>query len=167
MVRQAPVEENNKEEVFNADQAVQDLDKVWDYSGVERVQKEIEEQKREPTLMERKMKRIFGGFGNAQKMFLQGFKLGFCVGGIFGGLIGTFYAISSRQFFLMPLSAIGTGCSFGFFMGIGMILRTQMEGDDEETDNKNNTFAIVMLQKNPETGALELTKESIYQKYIV
>ena len=136
MVRQAPVAPKT-EEVFNAEETVQDLDKVWNYSGKDRIQKEIEEAKREPTLMEKKIKRIFGGVGSAGKMFQQGFKLGFCVGGIFGGLIGTFYAISSRQFLLLPLSAIGTGCSFGFFMGIGMILRTQMEGQ-EDVDSEND-----------------------------
>ena len=130
MVRQAPVQKN-KEEVFNADQAVQDLDKMWDFSGKERIQKEIEEAKREPTLMERKIKRIFGGVGSAGMMFQQGFKLGATVGGIFGGIVGLFYAISSRQFLILPMSMIGTGASFGFFMGIGMVLRTQMEGKDD------------------------------------
>ena len=123
MVRQAP---QNKEDVFNAEKSLSEIDKIYDFSSTERINREIEEAKREPTLMERKMKRIFGGVNNAQKMFAQGFKLGFCVGGIFGGLIGTFYAISSRQFLILPISAIGTGCSFGFFMGIGMILRTQV-----------------------------------------
>jgi len=33
----------------------------------------------------------------------------------------------------IPMSAIGSGSSFGFFMGIGMIMRSEMEGthDDE------------------------------------
>eukprot|EP00345_Euplotes_harpa_P004946 CAMPEP_0168325448 /NCGR_PEP_ID=MMETSP0213-20121227/4697_1 /TAXON_ID=151035 /ORGANISM="Euplotes harpa, Strain FSP1.4" /LENGTH=74 /DNA_ID=CAMNT_0008327941 /DNA_START=17 /DNA_END=241 /DNA_ORIENTATION=- len=74
MVKQTPL---NKEEVFNAEETVQDLDKLWDFSGKERIIKEIEEAKREPTLMERKMRRIFGGVNNAGKMFQQGFKLGF------------------------------------------------------------------------------------------
>jgi hypothetical protein len=75
MVKQAPLD--GKENVYNADETVQDLDKIWDYSGKERIQKEIEEAKREPTLMERKIKRIFGGVGHAQRAFLTGFKLGF------------------------------------------------------------------------------------------
>ena len=162
MVKQTPL---NPDEVFNAEETVQSLDKVWDYSGTERVQKEIEEAKREPTLMERKIKRIFGGVNNAGMMFQQGFKLGFCVGGIFGGIIGTFYAISSRQFMLMPLSAVGTGCSFGFFMGIGMILRTQMEGNDDEQET-DDMYKVVMLKSNETTGELEIVKEPIYQKYI-
>ena len=75
MVKQAQLQD--KKGVFNADETVQDLDKIWDYSGVERIEKEIEEAKREPTLMERKIKRIFGGVGHAQRAFFTGFKLGF------------------------------------------------------------------------------------------
>jgi hypothetical protein len=29
------------------------------------------------------------------------------------------------------MSAIGSGCSFGFFMGIGMVMRAEMEGVEE------------------------------------
>ena len=165
MVKQAPVEKN-KEEVFNADEAVQDLDKMWDFSGKERIQKEIEEAKREPTLMERKIKRIFGGVGNAGMMFQQGFKLGATVGGIFGGLIGTFYAISSRQILILPMSMIGTGCSFGFFMGIGMILRTQMEPIDED-DNKEEKITVLKIQANPITGKMEILEEPVYKQLII
>ena len=162
MVKQADVK-NSNEEVFNASETVQDLDKLWDFSGNERIQKEIEEAKREPTLMERKIARIFGGVGSAGMMFQQGFKLGATVGGIFGGIIGTFYAISSRQFLILPMSMIGTGCSFGFFMGIGMILRTQMEPIDN-TDGE--TFTVLKIQKNSETGAMELVEEPVYKQVI-
>lgn len=31
----------------------------------------------------------------------------------------------------IPMSAIGSGCSFGFFMGIGMIMRSEMEGVEQ------------------------------------
>ena len=83
-------------------------------------------------------------------------------------MLGLFYAISSRQFFIFPISAVGTGCSFGFFMGIGMILRTQMEGYEEDCDNdKNAGYQIIFVKQDPETGKLQITKEPIYQKYIV
>lgn len=60
--------------------------------------------------------------------------MGFIVGGIFGGLMGTYYAISYRSIMFIPSAAIGSGCSFGFFMGLGMVLRTEMQGfkDEEE-----------------------------------
>ncbi|CAI2383242.1 unnamed protein product [Moneuplotes crassus] len=162
MVKQSDLKKDSQD-VYNANENVQDLDKIWDFSGKERIQKEIEEAKREPTLMERKIARIFGGVGNAGKMFQQGFKLGATVGGIFGGIIGTFYAISSRQFLILPMSMIGTGCSFGFFMGIGMILRTQMEQKDGEEEE---VFKVVKIIKNPETGAIEFSEEPIYKQMI-
>ena len=166
MPKQAPVDKN-KEEVFNAEESVQDLDKIWDFSGKERIQKEIEEAKREPTLMERKIKRIFGGVGNAGLMFQQGFKLGATVGGIFGGLIGTFYAISTRQILILPMSMIGTGCSFGFFMGIGMILRTQMESNETGINNNEDSLTVLRIQMNSETGKMELREEPVYKQLII
>ena len=38
----------------------------------------------------------------------------------------------------MPITAISSGCSFGFFMGIGMIMRTSLE----ESDNIDNKFNL-------------------------
>ena len=64
-------------------------------------------------------------------MFFTGFKMGFVVGGIFGGLMGTYYAVTYRSLMYVPMAAIGSGSSFGFFMGIGMVMRTEMEGKDE------------------------------------
>ena len=47
--------------------------------------------------------------------------------------MGTYYAIVYRSILYIPMAAIGSGSSFGFFMGIGMVMRTEMEGlDDEE-----------------------------------
>lgn len=66
-------------------------------------------------------------------MFFAGFKIGAIVGGIFGGLMGTYYAVTYRAIQYIPLAAIGSGASFGFFMGIGMVMRTQMEEEDGET----------------------------------
>lgn len=65
--------------------------------------------------------------------------MGFIVGGIFGGCMGTYYAIVYRQLMYIPMSAIGSGGSFGFFMGIGMIMRSEMEGlPDEENQSKES-----------------------------
>ena len=57
--------------------------------------------------------------------------MGFIVGGIFGGLMGTYYAVVSRSIIYIPTAAIASGCSFGFFMGIGMVMRTEMEANDK------------------------------------
>ena len=77
--------------------------------------------------MERKMRRIFGKGVEVKHMFFQGFKIGCCVGGIFGGLMGCYYAAVYRTFTYIPMGALGSGVSFGFFMGIGMVMRTEMD----------------------------------------
>jgi len=78
------------------------------------------------------MKRIFGAAGQAQAQFLQGFKMGAIVGGIFGGLTGVYYAYQTKSFLVIPMVALTSGGSFGFFMGVGMIMRSEMEGTDAE-----------------------------------
>ena len=49
--------------------------------------------------------------------------MGGMIGGTFGAAFGTFYAIQNRTFWLMPMSAISSGVTFGFFMGLGMTFR--------------------------------------------
>lgn len=81
--------------------------------------------------------------------------MGFIVGGIFGGLMGLYYAVTTRQIMYIPMSAIGSGCSFGFFMGIGMIIRSEMEGAGEsgdrdiealkQGDTYNSEYSVVMF----------------------
>ena len=94
-------------------------------SDVEKEEREAVAQKK--GLLARKFERIFGAMGNFQGLFIQGFKMGFIVGSIFGGLMGSYYAIAYRQFMYIPMSAIGSGSSFGFFMGIGSVMRSEME----------------------------------------
>jgi len=45
--------------------------------------------------------------------------------------MGVYYAAVYRTFMYIPMAAIGSGSSFGFFMGIGMVMRSEMEGKDE------------------------------------
>jgi hypothetical protein len=49
--------------------------------------------------------------------------MGAVVGGTFGALAGTYYAFVTRSFWYIPMSALGSGASFGFMMGIGMVIR--------------------------------------------
>ena len=102
----------------------------------ERVAKE--EYDNRPNIFVRKAQRIFGGVNEAQKLFFHGFKFGSIVGGSFGGLIGLFYAFQKRQFIYFPMSAIGSGLSFGFFMGLGFILRNQMAEIEDEGENRGD-----------------------------
>lgn len=103
------------------------------------------------------MKRIFGAVGDVQTMFFNGFKMGFIVGGIFGGLIGTYYSISYRQILYIPMAALGSGCSFGFFMGIGMVMRTEMAG---ESSDDAKMYQVTMISAE---GKVRETK--MYLKY--
>lgn len=74
--------------------------------------------------MQRKMKRLFGSGKATSNLFLTGFQMGALVGGAFGGLIGAYQAFQMRSFMLIPMSMIGSGVSFGFFMGLGMTFRS-------------------------------------------
>jgi hypothetical protein len=85
--------------------------------------------------------------------------MGFIVGGIFGGLMGTYYAVVSRSVLYIPTAAIASGCSFGYFMGIGMVMRTEMEANDKGTEE------CQIIQIDMETG--KRTQIPMYHKYIV
>ena len=52
-----------------------------------------------------------------------GVKMGITVGGIFGLLAGTVYAVRDRRFLLVPVTTVVCATSFGFFLGCGMIIR--------------------------------------------
>ena len=91
-------------------------------------------------------------------MFFQGFKMGFIVGGIFGGLTGVYYAVQYRTFYYIPLAAVSSGASFGFFMGVGMIMRNEMKGSDEDFKEE-----YLIKQFNPITKEVEY--EPLYSKY--
>ena len=43
--------------------------------------------------------------------------MGAIVGGIFGGFTGCWYAYQTRSFLVIPMVALTSGGSFGFFMG--------------------------------------------------
>ena len=79
---------------------------------------------RPPTRLERKFKRIFSAGGATTQTFSTGFKMGALVGGAFGGVMGTYQAIQMRSFMVIPIAMVGSGVSFGFFMGLGMTLRS-------------------------------------------
>jgi Reactive mitochondrial oxygen species modulator 1 len=65
--------------------------------------------------------RIRNCFQNIQ----LGVKMGSTVGGIFGLLAGTIYAVKERRFLLLPATTLVCAASFGFFLGCGMIIRCE------------------------------------------
>lgn len=78
--------------------------------------------------------------------------------------MGTYYAIVQRQFLYIPMSAIGSGGSFGFFMGIGMIMRSEMEGKVEDEGDHSQSFTQSSVYSftafNPRTG--EICEKPMY-----
>lgn len=59
----------------------------------------------------------------------------------------------------IPISALGSGSSFGFFMGIGMVMRSEMEGSE---DNEKST---VVISINPETG--NPSSDYVFRRHII
>ena len=88
-----------------------------------RAMKEEEEKNRPLTKWERKKARIFGESKTMQKNFLVGFAMGGGIGACMGGIMGTYAAITYRQMSIIPMAMLSSGCSFGFFMGLGAVLR--------------------------------------------
>ena len=71
--------------------------------------------------------------------------MGAIVGGIFGGLTGCWYAYQTGSILVIPMVALTSGGSFGFFMGVGMIMRSEMEGkniDEDEEAEEALTYQI-------------------------
>ena len=126
---------------------------------MEHKKQEAIEAERKPTLVERNMSRIFGAAGEFQKLFIQGAIMGPVVGGgTFRAMAGTNYAFVTRSFWYIPMSALGSGASFGFMMGIGMVIRNQMEDRDSMSDEE---YMLVKLSADSRT----LEHEPIYKRY--
>ena len=58
------------------------------------------------------------------RTFFTGFAFGGVIGASFGSLFGVFAAWQYRSLSLIPAMALSSGCSFGFFMGIGQVIRS-------------------------------------------
>ena len=67
----------------------------------------------------------------------MGFMMGGTVGALMGGLSGTYFAFQYRQMSLIPLMALSSGGSFGFFMGVGAIMRS---GDMQQKYEKHSSL---------------------------
>ena len=108
-------------------------------SHLEQIQEE-KEKNRPLTRWEKKKKRIMGESSALKRQFGMGFLMGGAVGGLMGGLTGTYFAFQYRQFSLIPMMAITSGCSFGFFMGIGAVMRSG------EMSNEDHQYQIKTIQ---------------------
>jgi hypothetical protein len=81
------------DKIFQASEQDKEFDRDFEMQSDTRLKTEIEEAEREPTLFEKKMKRMFGGANDVKRLFISGFMTGSMVGCTFGGVMGIFYAI--------------------------------------------------------------------------
>jgi len=128
------------------------------FSSVTRKQAEEKAAEKKPDgLFTRKMKRIFGAVGDMRALFFQGFKMGAVVGGIFGGLTGVYYAFVTRQIRYIFIVALPSAGSFGFFMGVGNIMRSEMEPAVEDE------ASTLITRIDAETG--RVSHEPVYKRF--
>ena len=84
--------------------------------------------------------------------------MGAVVGGIFGGLTGIYYAFVTRQIRYIFIVAAPSAGSFGFFMGVGNIMRSEME---PASDSCEIDYQLQRIEAS--TG--ELTYQPVYKRY--
>ena len=70
--------------------------------------------------------------------------MGGMIGAAFGTFGGSILAFQYRQFGLIPLMAISSGGSFGFFMGIGQVIRSGEMAPRVESEDE--TYTVLMLR---------------------
>lgn len=68
-------------------------------------------------------KTLFGEAGVSGK-FVQGMIMGATVGGVAGTLFGLASYLQHRRLIYVPIIAMSMAISFGFFMGVGTVIRT-------------------------------------------
>jgi hypothetical protein len=83
--------------------------------------------------------------------------MGAIVGGIFGGMTGMYYAFQTRSFMYIPMIALTSGGSFGFLMGIGNIMRSEMA----PTIDSSEYQILTIVQSVDESGLMLLKSESM------
>ena len=82
-----------------------------------------------------------------------------------GGITGLYYAIVYRRVYFLFGAMAASGASFGFFMGIGAIIRSEMEGNeqlDKESQLNSSDNDLGMIKRfDPKDGSV--FSRSIYE----
>jgi Reactive mitochondrial oxygen species modulator 1. len=69
---------------------------------------------------------LFGDAGVSGK-FVQGVTMGATVGAVAGTMFGLLSYMQHRRLIYVPIIACSMAISFGFFMGVGTVIRTDNE----------------------------------------
>ena len=118
----------------------------------------VEDKNKPLTRWQRKRKRIFGEAGSMTRTFFTGFAFGGVIGGCFGSVFGIFAAWQYRSMALIPVMALSSGASFGFFMGIGQVIRSgEMAPIKAEEDEM---YQVMMIRPDG-----RLVSRPAYQRY--
>jgi len=80
----------------------------------------------------KKLNKIKQKLYEARGNMMQGAMMGFMVGGLFGFAVGCYSAFQTRRLLAIPISTLVSGCSFGFILGCGSMIRT-----DDLSQHKN------------------------------
>lgn len=81
----------------------------------------------------KRIKKTFIGSEGVSQKLKQGAMIGGTVGAVFGSLMGVATAFQTGKLIYIPMLAGIMSCSFGFFMGIGSIVRSDAEMVDWST----------------------------------
>jgi hypothetical protein len=80
-----------------------------------------------------RIKKTFIGSEGVSQKLKTGAMIGATVGGIFGSLMGFATFVKTGQIIYIPMLGGIMACSFGFFMGIGSVVRSDAEQVDWST----------------------------------
>ena len=72
----------------------------------------------------KKLNKLKNKMYDARNNMIQGGMMGFMVGGLFGFAVGCYSAFQTRRFMAIPISTLVSGCSFGFILGCGSMIRS-------------------------------------------
>ena len=92
----------------------------------------------------RKFRLLKGKSREMYANFANGFLIGGLVGGSFGTIIGLYTAVVNRSLLLLPISAVISSVSFGFFLGVGSLIRS----DEFDLEKMNIDLRIHEMNYN-------------------
>ena len=84
----------------------------------------LESEAQKESARQRKWNKLKQRFQMNKQALKQGFLMGSMVGGGFGLVMGIYAGIQYRSLLIVPLTAITSAASFGFFMACGTLIRT-------------------------------------------